>query len=125
MKDHAQDRRLPGESDTLQGTGDRQAALVRLRERGRRQIHGDEEETGYRVPRRGAGLASKAETERAVNALLEAIRGALASGETVSPAGFGTFPARSRAARQGRNPGTGEGRRRAEYRRRQEENRHR
>ena len=51
---------------------------------------------------------SKAEAERAVNALLEAIRDALASGETVSLPGFGTFSTRSRAARQGRNPATGE-----------------
>ena len=33
---------------------------------------------------------------------------ALARGETVSIAGFGTFATRSRAARQGRNPATGE-----------------
>ena len=51
---------------------------------------------------------SKAEAERAVNVLLKAIRGALASGETVSLAGFGTLSTRSRAARQGRNPATGE-----------------
>ena len=51
---------------------------------------------------------SKAEAERAVDALLEAIRSALASGETVSLPGFGTFSTRSRAARQGRNPATGE-----------------
>lgn len=51
---------------------------------------------------------SQAEAERAVNALLEAIRGALASGEKVTLPGFGTFSVRSRAARQGRNPATGE-----------------
>ncbi len=51
---------------------------------------------------------SKAEAERAVNALLEAIRGALASGEKVTLPGFGTFSTRSRAARQGQNPATGE-----------------
>ena len=34
--------------------------------------------------------------------------GALAEGETVTVAGFGKFAARTRAARQGRNPGTGE-----------------
>ena len=51
---------------------------------------------------------SKAEAERAVDALLEAIRGALASGEKVTLPGFGTFSTRSRAARQGRNPATGE-----------------
>ena len=51
---------------------------------------------------------SKAGAERAVDALLEAIRSALARGETVSLPGFGTFSTRSRAARQGRNPATGE-----------------
>lgn len=51
---------------------------------------------------------SKAKAERAVNALLEAIQGALASGETVFLPGFGTFSTRSRAARNGRNPATGE-----------------
>ena len=51
---------------------------------------------------------SKAEAERAVDALLEAIRGALASGEKVTLPGFGTFSVRSRAARQGQNPATGE-----------------
>ena len=51
---------------------------------------------------------SKAQAERAVDALLEAIRGALASGEKVTLPGFGTFLTRSRAARQGRNPATGE-----------------
>ena len=51
---------------------------------------------------------SQAEAERAVNALLEAIRDALASGEKVSLPGFGTFSTKSRAARRGRNPATGE-----------------
>ena len=51
---------------------------------------------------------SKAQAEGAVNALIEAIRGALANGEKVSLAGFGTFSTRSRPARRGRNPRTGE-----------------
>ena len=51
---------------------------------------------------------SKAEAERAVNALLDAIRSALSRGETVSLPGLGAFSTRSRAARQGRNPATGE-----------------
>ncbi len=51
---------------------------------------------------------SKAQAEGAVNALIEAIRGALANGEKVSLAGFGTFSTRSRSARRGRNPRTGE-----------------
>ena len=51
---------------------------------------------------------SKGQAEDAVNALLEAIQGALASGEKVSLVGFGTFSTRSRLARSGRNPHTGE-----------------
>ena len=51
---------------------------------------------------------SRAETERAVDALLEVIRGALANGERVSLAGFGTFYTKNRSARRGRNPRTGE-----------------
>ena len=51
---------------------------------------------------------SKADAESAVNALLGAITDALARGESVSIAGFGTFSVKERAARQGRNPQTGE-----------------
>ena len=51
---------------------------------------------------------SKAVADSAVNAMFSAISDALANGETVSIAGFGTFLTRSRAARQGRNPRTGE-----------------
>ena len=51
---------------------------------------------------------SKADAEVAVNAVLETISDALAKGESVSVAGFGTFSVKHRAARQGRNPRTGE-----------------
>ena len=51
---------------------------------------------------------SKADADGAVNAMFSAISDALANGETVSIAGFGTFSTRARAARQGRNPRTGE-----------------
>lgn len=44
----------------------------------------------------------------AVNALFSAITDALARGDTVTLAGFGAFTVRSREARQGRNPKTGE-----------------
>ena len=44
----------------------------------------------------------------AVNAVFLAIADALARGETVTVAGFGTFTTRRREARQGRNPQTGE-----------------
>ena len=44
----------------------------------------------------------------AVDAVFEAIAEALARGEDVRVAGFGTFGTRSRPARTGRNPRTGE-----------------
>ena len=44
----------------------------------------------------------------AVNAVLSVITDALARGETVAIAGFGTFSTRTRSARRGRNPRTGE-----------------
>ncbi len=51
---------------------------------------------------------SKAVAKNAVDGVFEAIGEALAKGEEVRLAGFGTFAARSRAARTGRNPQTGE-----------------
>ena len=51
---------------------------------------------------------SKVEAQGAVNALLDAVRDALASGERVSLPGFGTFSTKNRPARRGRNPRTGE-----------------
>ena len=51
---------------------------------------------------------SKADAAGAVDAVLSAISDALARGESVSIAGFGTFSVKHRAARQGRNPRTGE-----------------
>ena len=51
---------------------------------------------------------SKEKANQALNALLEAITGALKSEDTVSLIGFGTFLQRSRAARTGKNPQTGE-----------------
>ena len=50
-----------------------------------------------------AGL-SKADAERAVNAMIEVITRALKKDDTVTLVGFGTFSVRSRAARMGRNP---------------------
>ena len=44
----------------------------------------------------------------AVDAVFEAVGEALANGEEVRIAGFGTFGARNRPARTGRNPQTGE-----------------
>ncbi len=54
-----------------------------------------------------AGLTRR-DSERAVNAFLEAIQDALAEGDKVSLVGFGTFEVRERGARVGRNPQTGE-----------------
>ncbi len=51
---------------------------------------------------------SKAEASRAVDAVLDNITGALKSGDKVSLVGFGVFSVRTRAARQGRNPRTGQ-----------------
>lgn len=51
---------------------------------------------------------SKKDSEKAVNAVLEAIGAALRKGDKVQLVGFGTFEIRERAARKGRNPQTGE-----------------
>lgn len=51
---------------------------------------------------------SKADAGRAVDAAIEVIKKALKKGDTVSLVGFGTFQVRKRAARQGRNPRTGQ-----------------
>ncbi len=53
------------------------------------------------------GLKKK-EAEAAVTAVFGAIEGALANGEKVQLIGFGTFEVRERAAKEGRNPRTGE-----------------
>lgn len=51
---------------------------------------------------------SKADATRAVDAVVDAVTGALRRGDKVSLVGFGVFSVRSRAARQGRNPKTGQ-----------------
>ena len=51
---------------------------------------------------------SKASAGRAVDAAIDAITGSLKNGDSVTLVGFGTFSVRSRAARTGRNPRTGE-----------------
>ena len=51
---------------------------------------------------------SKADAERIVAGFMEEVKNAVAAGETVQLVGFGTFEARSRAAREARNPKTGE-----------------
>ena len=51
---------------------------------------------------------TRATAERLVGVVFSAIADALAREEPVAIAGFGTFATRSRAARRGRNPRTGE-----------------
>lgn len=51
---------------------------------------------------------TKADAERAVEAIIEMITGALKGGQEVSIAGLGIFEAKTRAGRMGRNPRTGE-----------------
>jgi len=50
---------------------------------------------------------TKKQAGEVVNAVISAIKDALAKGEKVSLVGFGTFSVKERAARQGRNPRTG------------------
>lgn len=54
----------------------------------------------------GANL-SKADATRALNAMTDAVTGAMAGGDSVQLTGFGSFVVRERAARTGRNPQTG------------------
>ena len=51
---------------------------------------------------------SKKDSEKALNAALEAITAAVAKGEKVQLIGFGTFELRERAEKLARNPRTGE-----------------
>ena len=51
---------------------------------------------------------SKKDAEAAITAAVEAITGALIEGEKVQLVGFGSFEVKTRAARLGRNPKTGE-----------------
>ena len=54
-----------------------------------------------------AGL-SQADAGAAVDAVFDTIAGAVKKRDQVAIAGFGTFSAKTRAARDGRNPATGE-----------------
>ena len=51
---------------------------------------------------------SKKDADKAVAAVFEAVEGALVKGDKVQLVGFGTFEVRERAAKEGRNPRTGE-----------------
>ena len=51
---------------------------------------------------------SKASASRSLDAAINAITAALKNQDTVSLVGFGTFSVKHRAAREGRNPRSGE-----------------
>lgn len=51
---------------------------------------------------------SKKDADAAVSAVLGAMTDALKAGDKIQLVGFGTFEVRNRAAKQGRNPRTGE-----------------
>ena len=51
---------------------------------------------------------TKADAEKMFNATFNLVKEELAKGNKVSIAGFGTFKITERAAREGRNPATGE-----------------
>lgn len=51
---------------------------------------------------------SQSDAGKAIDALFETIGGAMKKREQVAIAGFGTFHAKTRNAREGRNPATGE-----------------
>jgi DNA-binding protein HU-beta len=55
-----------------------------------------------------AAELSKTDAANAVDAMINVVTKALKKGDTVTLVGFGTFQVRARAARQGRNPKTGE-----------------
>ena len=57
------------------------------------------------VAAESAGLTKK-DTERVLNAAIDAITASLLKGEKVQLSGFGTFEAKEREARVGRNPHT-------------------
>lgn len=60
-----------------------------------------------------AAIAAKAEVskkdaENIVNAFIETVQNAVKADDKVQLVGFGTFESKSRAAREGKNPQTGE-----------------
>ena len=50
----------------------------------------------------------KRSAEQAINALVDVVMDSVAAGDKVTLVGFGTFEARKRSARQGRNPANGQ-----------------
>lgn len=57
---------------------------------------------------KATGIETKAATVRAVEAVFDTIVKTMGRGEDVAITGFGTFRVAKRAAREGRNPKTGE-----------------
>ena len=57
---------------------------------------------------KAVGLETKVQSEKVVEAVFDIITKTLSRGEEVAITGFGTFRVAKRAARQGRNPKTGE-----------------
>lgn len=57
---------------------------------------------------KATGMETKAAAQRAVEAVFDTIIKTLSRGEEVGITGFGTFRVAKRAAREGRNPKTGE-----------------
>jgi DNA-binding protein HU-beta len=57
---------------------------------------------------KATGIETKAAAARATEAVFDTIVKTLGRGEEVAIAGFGTFRVAKRAAREGRNPKTGE-----------------
>lgn len=55
-----------------------------------------------------AALPNKTKAEEALDAVLSTIKDALASGDSVTFTGFGTFKISERSERKGRNPRSGE-----------------
>lgn len=51
---------------------------------------------------------TKTDSEKAINAFIDAVRDGLVAGDEVRLVGFGTFAVSDRAATTGRNPRTGE-----------------
>ena len=51
---------------------------------------------------------SKKDAENMLNAFVETVQGAVKADDKVQLVGFGTFESRTRAAREGKNPQTGE-----------------
>ena len=56
----------------------------------------------------GKANLSKKDSEKALNAFIASVEGALKKGDKVQLVGFGTFEVKKRNARKGRNPRTKE-----------------